>query len=141
MPNRADELVGLLVEEISKLNEHPIDSYSGDTLSRVCVRLASYKAGLGTYVSSARGDTWRAEKALAEAKANGYQMLRDEGRSQGDADSLKATKCQDEYDNWIRAKELEDRLVGMSLNIHDLIDAIKSRLIYMQMELKESQAF
>lgn len=141
MANRGEELVRLLNEEVKKLNEHPLDSFSGDTLSRVCVRLASYKAGLGAYVSDARGATWRAEKALAEAKANGYQKLRDEGKSQGDADSLRYTQCQYEYDTWIRAKELEDRLVGMSLNIHDLIDAIKSRLIHMQMELKESQTY
>lgn len=137
----ADKLIGLLTDEVKKLNEHPLDTYTGDTLSRVCVRLASYKAGLGQYVSDSKNDTWRAEKALAEAKANGYQSLRDEGKTQGDAESLKYTRCSDEYEAWIQAKTMEDRLVGLSLNIHDLIDSIKSRLIHLQMEIKESQTY
>lgn len=137
----AERLVGLLYAEIEKINQHKLEDYTGDTLSRVCVRLAAYKSGLGEYVSEAKGASWEAERNLAQAKAAGYQALRDEGKSQGDAESLKITRCTEEYDAYIAAKELEDKLVGLSLNIHDLIDAIKSRLIFMQMELKESQTY
>jgi len=137
----AEELAELLVIEIGKLNQHKIEDYTGDTLSRVCVRLASYKAGLGAYVTEAKAASWDAERKLADKKARGYQELRDEGKTQGDAESLKITKCQQEYIEYIEAKKLEDKLVGLSLNIHDLIDAIKSRLIFLQMELKESQTY
>lgn len=134
----SEKIIELLGAEISKLNEHPIDEFSGDTLSRIGVRLASYKAGLGNYVASAKAESWRAEKALAEAKANGYKKLRAEGKTQGDAEQQRILEASDEYDAFIKAKEVEDRLVGLSYNISDLIDAIKSRLIHQQMELKES---
>jgi hypothetical protein len=133
-----DDIIDALTAEISKLNEHPIDEFSGDTLSRIGVRLASYKAGLGNYVSSAKADSWRAEKALAEAKSNGYKKLRAEGKTQGDAEQLRTLETTEEYEQWVIAKEREDRLVGLSYNISDLIDAIKSRLIHQQMELKEN---
>jgi hypothetical protein len=134
----AEKIIEALTAEISKLNEHPIDEFSGDTLSRIGVRLASYKAGLGNYVSAAKADSWRAEKALAEAKANGYKKLRESGSSQGDAEQARILQASDEHETWIQCKEVEDRLVGLSYNISDLIDAIKSRLIHLQMELKES---
>lgn len=134
----SEKIIEALNAEVSKLNEHPIDEFSGDTLSRVAVRLAAYKAGLGNYVASAKADTMQAEKAFALAKVNGYRKLRDEGLSQGDAESSKVLEATSEYDEYIKAKEVEDRLVGLSYNISSLIDAIKSRLIHQQMELKEN---
>lgn len=133
-----DKLIEALNAEVSKLNEHPIDEFSGDTLSRIGVRLAAYKAGLGDYVSNAKAESWRAEKALAEAKANGYRKLREQGMSQGDAEQSRILEATAEYDAYIEAKKQEDKLVGLSYNISDLIDAVKSRLIHQQMELKES---
>lgn len=134
----SEKIIEALTVEISKLNEHPIDEFSGDTLSRIGVRLAAYKAGLGNYVAIAKAESWRAEKALADAKANGYQKLRDAGKTQGDSEQLRILEASKEYNDWIEAKEQEDKLVGLSFNISDLIDAIKSRLIHLQMELKES---
>lgn len=136
-----EQIIEALEAEIRKLNEHAIDEFTGDTLTRVGVRLASYKAGLGSHVADAKARSWRAEKAFAEAKANGYKKLRDDGKSQGDAEQLRVLEASAEYDELIIAKELEDRLVGLSYNISDLIDAVKSRVIHQQMELKEQVAF
>ena len=138
---KPEELIEALNTEIGKLNEQPIDEFSGDTLSRIGVRLSSYKAGLGKHVSEAKAEAWRAEKALAEAKANGYQQMRNDGVSQGDAKETRITLVAEQYSDWIEKKKIEDQLVGLSFNISDVIDSIKSRLIHLQMELKESTHF
>lgn len=136
-----EQIIQALEVEIRRLNEYNIDEFNGDTLTRIGVRLASYKAGLGSYVANAKAESWKAEKNFAEAKANGYLRLRDEGKSQGDAEQLRILEAKAEYEALISAKEVEDRLVGLSYNISDLIDAVKSRVIHQQMELKEQTAF
>lgn len=135
------KIIEALEAEIQKLNEQPIDEFSGDTLTRIGVRLAAYKAGLGSYVSNAKADSLIAEKAFSEAKARGYMKLRDGGKSQGDAEQLRVLEASAEYNAFIEAKRTEDKLVGLSYNISDLIDAVKSRVIHQQMELKESTSF
>lgn len=135
----SDKVIELLTEELSKLNEHPLDDYSGDTLSRVAVRLASYKAGLGRHLTAAKKAKWQAEKTLSMAKAREYDRLKQE-RNSTDAKELKILGVSDEYDAYIEAQELEDALSGLSYNVHDIIDAIKSRLINLQMEMRESHA-
>lgn len=136
-----NQIIEALEAEIQKLNEHAIDEFSGDTLTRIGVRLASYKAGLGNYVANAKAESMRAEKAFTEAKALGYQKLRNDGKTQGDAEQLRYLEASAENEAFITAKEAEDRLVGLSYNISDLIDAVKSRVIHQQMELKESTSF
>lgn len=136
-------IIELLQTEISKLNNNSIDEFSSDTLSKIGIRLASYKAGLGNYVASAKAETWKAEKSLSELKATVYQELRDSGKSQRDAEMTRGLdpRIMEASDKYCSVKETEDRLVGLSYNISDLIDAIKSRLIHQQMELKESNVF
>lgn len=136
-----NQIIEALEAEIQKLNANPIDEFSGDTLTRIGVRLAAYKAGLGTYVSNAKAESLRADKAYSEAKARGYQKLRSDGKTQGDAEQLRVLEASAEYDVLIAAKQTEDKLVGLSYNISDLIDAVKSRVIHQQMELKESVSF
>lgn len=136
-----NQIIEALEAEIQKLNEHAIDEFSGDTLTRIGVRLASYKAGLGNYVANAKAESMRAEKSFTEAKALGYQKLRNDGKTQGDAEQLRYLEASAENEAFIAAKEAEDRLVGLSYNISDLIDAVKSRVIHQQMELKESTSF
>lgn len=52
-----EEIVTAITEQIKLLNEQPLDNFSGDTLSRITVRLAAYKAGLGRYSTMAKNDT------------------------------------------------------------------------------------
>lgn len=134
----AEEAINAITEQIGILNQHPLDDYSGDTLSRVGVRLAAYKAGLGRHSTIAKKATWVAEKQYKEAKATAYQELRDEGVAQGDAKELSVLRVSDAYDAYIEAQELEDKITTLSYNVHDLIDAIKSRVINQQMEMRES---
>lgn len=134
----AEEAVNAITEQISILNGQPLDDFSGDTLSRVGVRLAAYKAGLGRHSTIAKKATWVAEKELKIAKAKAYQELRAEGQGDGAAKELKNLRIEKELDALIEAQELEDKIVTLSFNVHDLIDAIKSRVINQQMEMRES---
>lgn len=136
--NDSVTVLKLITAEIEKLNAHPLDDYSGDTLSRIAVRLANYKAGLGRHVSEARKAKWQAEKNLQEAKARSYEKLKESGVNSTDSKELRILAVSDEYDAYIEAQSLEDQLSGLSFNVHDLIDAIKSRLINLQMERGES---
>lgn len=134
----SEKLLELITAEIAKLNLHPLDEYSGDTLSRVAVRLASYKAGLGRHVTMAKKVVWLAEKDFSLAKANGFKKLKDNKVNSTDSKELKILEAVPEYEALIEAQELEDGLITLSYNVHDLIDAIKSRLINLQMEIRES---
>lgn len=131
-------IVEKILEQIDLLNRQPLDDFTGDTLSRIAVRLAAYKAGLGRYSTMAKKATWQAEKNFAEAKARGILALKEEGVNSTDAKELKILKASDEYDALIEAQELEDKIVSLSFNVHDLIDSIKSRVINQQMEMRES---
>lgn len=137
----AETVITLITEQIDILNQQPLDDFSGDTLSRVGVRLASYKAGLGRHSTIAKKAVWVAEKQLKEAKARAYKRLRDEGTSQGDADELKILGVEQEYTAYIEAQELDDKITTLSYNVHDLIDSIKSRVINQQMEARESATY
>lgn len=137
----AEEAISAITEQIDILNRQPLDDFSGDTLSRVGVRLASYKAGLGRHSTIAKKAVWRAEKALKEAKAEEYSRLRGEGVSQGDADELKILGVRQQYEAYIEAQELDDKITTLSYNVHDLIDSIKSRVINQQMEMRESATY
>lgn len=134
----AETVVNLITEQIDLLNQQPIDDFSGDTLSRIGVKLAAYKAGLGKHSTLAKRDTWMAEKQFKEAKAKEYERLRAEGKSGTDAKQLKTLNVGQEYLDLIDAQVLEDKITTLSMNVHDLIDAIKSRLINLQMEKSES---
>ena len=135
---RVEVLVDKITEEVDTLNLQPLDNFSGDTLSRVGVRLASFKAGLGYHSTIAKKAVWMAERDLKLAKSNAYLALREEGQGDGAAKELRELRVGGESLALLEAKELEDKLVTLSYNVHDLIDAIKGRVINQQMEMRES---
>lgn len=132
-------LVTMITDEIATLNEHSLDTYSGDTLSRLAVRLAALKAGLGSYLVDAKKATWQAEKAYKEAKAQGFIELKAEGQNSTDAKELTVLKANAKYEAFIEAQVLENKVATLSYNVHDLIDAIKSRVINLQMEARDDR--
>lgn len=54
---KVEKLINDITEQIVILNDQPLESFSADTLTRVSVRLAAYKAGLGRYLTIAKHDT------------------------------------------------------------------------------------
>lgn len=140
---KVNELVSEILTIIDKVNEIDIADMSGDTLSRLAVRLASYKAGLGAYVAQAHREARQAEADYYEVRAEEYKRLREEeGRGSGDADELKRLgPTKEALDAWNEAQYRADKLSQLSINIHDIIESVKTRIIGLQAERRESNVF
>lgn len=134
----ADELVKEILTVVNTLREQEMSSLSGDTLSRLAVKLASYKASLGEYVADAKKFAWDAEAEYYRVRAVAYQRLRDEGKGSTDSEELKRLDSQESFLAWNKAKHNEALISTLHRDCHDLIDGIKSRLIQLQSEMKES---
>lgn len=135
---KADELVKEVLSIVHTLSERDMGSLSGDTLSRLAVKLASYKASLGEYVADAKQLAWDAEAEYYRVRAQSYQSLRDEGRGSTDADELKRLDSHESFVAWNKARKQEVLITNLSKDCHDLIDGIKSRLIHLQGERAEA---
>lgn len=136
----ADELVKEIFKVVNLIREQDTSSLSGDTLSRLAVKLASYKASLGEYVAEAKKIAWDAEAEYYRVRAMEYQKLRDDGKGSTDAEELKRLGSHESFMAWNKAKHNEALISTLSRDCHDLIDGIKSRLIHLQTEVKESNA-
>lgn len=137
----ADELVKEIYTVVNTLREQDTGSLSGDTLSRLAVKLASYKASLGEYVAQAKKETWDAEAEYYRVRAEEYQKLRDEGKGSTDSEELKRLGSHESFMAWNKAKHNEALINTLHKDCHDLIDGIKSRLIHLQSEMKESNVY
>lgn len=134
-----DVLIREIFTIVNTLSQQDIDSLSGDTLSRLAVKIASYKASLGEYVATATRASLDAEADYKLARAKSYQRLRDEGSNSTDAKETKEVYAYDALVAFNEAKELETKVKTLSKDCHDLIDGIKSRLINIQSERMENR--
>lgn len=137
----ADKLVEEIFAIIHALRGQDMGTLSGDTLSRLVVKLASYKASLGEHVAQALKNANDAEAEYYRRRAEGYQRLRDAGKGSTDAEELKRIEAHDSFVALNEAKYKADLITNLSRDCHDLIDAIRGRLIALQSERKESDAF
>lgn len=137
-PDKLVEEIYIIVHTLSTQN---MGALSGDTLSRLAVKLASYKASLGEYVANAQRVEWDAKAAYDKERSEAYQKLRDEGKGSTDAEELKRGASYDAYLALNEAKYQSARLSQLSMDCHDLIQGLKSRLIHLQTEKGESDVY
>lgn len=135
----ADELVKEILSIVHTLNEQDISSLSEDTLSRLALKLASYKASLGEHVALSGKLERDAEAEYFRVRAEAYRSLRNEGKGSTDADELKRLGSQESFLAWNKAKHTKEVVYNLSKDCHDLIDGIKSRLITLHQERVESE--
>lgn len=135
---KVDELVKEVLSIVRTLSEQNISDLSGDTLSRLAVKLASYKASLGEHVADARNEAWEAEAKYALGRAEAYKILRDDGKGSTDSDELKRIGSHESFVAWNKARYNYERISILHRDCHDLIDGIKSRLIHLQSEARET---
>lgn len=138
---KVDELVKEILTVVNTLREQDMGSLSGDTLSRLAVKLASYKASLGEYVADVKQLALDAEAKYYAVRAKEYQRLRDEGKGSTDSEELKRIGSQEAFLAWNKAKHQDTLITTLHRDCHDLIDGIKSRLIHLQEEQKESRTY
>lgn len=141
MDTSIDETVNEIYTIVNKLREQDMGTLSGDTLSRLAVKLASYKASLGEHVATAKRAAWDAEAEYQKTRAEGYKKLRDEGKGSTDADELKRIEAYESQKAWNDRRYDAERLTQLSMDCHDLIDGIKSRLINLQTERGENDVY
>lgn len=134
-----DELVKAILKIVNTLEVQDMSSLSDDTLSRLILKLASYKASLGEHVAYAYRLSLDAEAAYQEARANAYKKLRDEGKGSTDAGELKSIESKEAFLTWNERRYQYKMLDKLSIDCHDLIDSIRGRLINLHTERSESQ--
>ena len=133
-----NEVVSKIIEIVNVLNETELGDLAEDTLSRVALKLAAYKATLGTYVARAQFDRARADAEYYEARAKSYQDLRDEGRGSGDANEMKHLAMKPAMEAQAEAYSDYETLSNLHRDCKEMIEAIRSQLIRLQTERKES---
>jgi hypothetical protein len=133
-----DQLTTEIFTIVNTLNQQDMGSLSEDTLSRLALKVASYKASLGEHTAKAKRLAWDAEAEYYRVRAEAYKKLRADGKGATDAEELKRLDAHEAFVAWNKAKELVERLTTLSMDCHDLIDGIKSRLIVLHTEREES---
>lgn len=135
----ADKLVEEIYSIIHILSEQQMGSLSGDTLSRLAIKLASYKASLGEYVEDAKDAALAAEYEYKMVKADAYKKLRDSGVGSTDAKELSILEVRDVIVAMNKAKHQAGLISRLSSDCHDLIESTKGRLITLHTERGESR--
>lgn len=131
-------VVGEIIKIVNVLNENEMGDLSEDTLARVALKLAAYKATLGTYVSQAHREEFSAEADYYVERAEAYQKQRDEGKGSTDANELKHISMRKAYDKLHNAKYTYERLSRLHGDCKEMIEAIRSQVIRLQTERKDA---
>lgn len=134
-----DALLGEIQTIIQALMEENIGNLSGDTLTRLGMKLASYKATLGEVVANALRESLAAEAHYKSARAKAYKELREDGKGATDAGELKYAIVEPKFREWNEAKYEHMRLKNLYEDCHDLIDSIRGRAINLQTEYGEAK--
>lgn len=135
---RVDTLVSEVLEIVHTLEAQRMETLSEDTLSRLILKLASYKASLGEHVADAYKSSLDAEAEYQAARAAEYQRLRNDGKGSTDAGELKNLAVKEQFLAWNKQRRDFMLLNKLSVDCHDLIDSIRGRLINLHNERQES---
>ena len=134
-----------IIVKIMKINRQLSDevflkSLSGDVLSYIGVKLSALKASLLDEKVSAHRDAMNKETLMQKAKGEAFLRAKAEhnATTAGDAKYTdeEFIKAQNEYTD---AKVLFEKLKSIVADSHDLIDAIKSRVIDLQGARKDER--
>lgn len=117
-----------------------LKSLSGDVLSYIGVKLSAMKASLLDVKVSAHRDAMEKETLMLKAKGEAFLRAK-EAHNATTASDAKYTdeefiKAQNTY---TEAKVLYEKLKSITADTHDLIDAIKSRVIDLQGARKDER--
>lgn len=134
-----------IIVKIMKINRELSDekflkSLSGDVLSYIGVKLSALKASLLDEKVSAHRDAMNKETLMQKAKGEAFLRAKEEhnATTAGDAKYTdeKFIQAQNDY---TEAKVNYEKLKSIVADSHDLIDAIKSRVIDLQGARKDER--
>lgn len=133
-----DEVVTELRQYIGIINAKKIGEMSGDDLSKLVVKLASYNSTLGEYVADAERAADYAEASFDLKKEKAYAEARKKDEKVADSDNIKRLESMDEKGAWIEAKYQYKVLAILRADVNNLIDAIRSRLSFIKSDKEKS---
>lgn len=140
-PEQTVELIGKIMKINHQLSdEHFLKSLTGDVLSYIGVKLSAMKASLLDIKVTAHQDML--DKEVMMLKEKGAAFLR--AKEAHNATSAGDAKYTDEVfieaqKTYNQAKVLFEKLKSIVADSHDLIDAIKSRVIDLQGQRKDER--
>lgn len=140
-PEQTAELIGKIMDVNHKLSDEAfLKSLTGDVLSYIGVKLSAMKASLLDIKVTAHQDMLDKEVQMLKVKGEAFLRAKEEhnATTAGDAkytdeEFIKAQKAYNE------AKVLFENLKSIVADSHDLIDAIKSRVIDLQGARKDER--
>lgn len=140
-PEQAAELIGKIMKINHQLSDEAfLKSLSGDVLSYIGVKLSAMKASLLDIKVDAHRDAMEKETLMQKAKAEAFLRAKDKYNATSAGDAKYADeefiKAQNTY---TEAKVLYEKLKSITADSHDLIDAIKSRVIDLQGARKDER--
>lgn len=140
-PEQTAELIGKIMKINHQLSDEAfLKSLTGDVLSYIGVKLSAMKAALLDLKVDAHRDAM--EKETLMLKAKGEAFLR--AKTEHNATTASDAKYTDEEfikarNAYTEAKVLYEKLRSITADSHDLIDAIKSRVIDLQGARKDER--
>jgi hypothetical protein len=140
-PEQTAELIGKIMKINHQLSdEHFLKSLTGDVLSYIGVKLSAMKASLLDLKVTAHQDML--DKEVMMLKEKGAAFLR--AKEAHNATSAGDAKYTDEVfieaqKTYNEAKVLFEKIRSIVADSHDLIDAIKSRVIDLQGQRKDER--
>lgn len=140
-PEQTAELIGKIMKINNQLSdEHFLKSLTGDVLSYIGVKLSAMKASLLDLKVTAHQDML--DKEVLMLKEKGAAFLR--AKEVHNATSAGDAKYTDEVfieaqKTYNQAKVLFEKIKSIVADSHDLIDAIKSRVIDLQGARKDER--
>lgn len=140
-PEQTAELIGKIMKINNQLSdEHFLKSLTGDVLSYIGVKLSAMKASLLDLKVTAHQDML--DKEVLMLKEKGAAFLR--AKEAHNATSAGDAKYTDEVfieaqKTYNTAKVLYEKIKSIVADSHDLIDAIKSRVIDLQGQRKDER--
>lgn len=140
-PEQTAELLGKIMKINHQLSDEAfLKSLSGDVLSYIGVKLSAMKASLLDLKVDAHRDAMEKETQMLKVKAEAFLRAKDKYNATSAGDAKYADeefiKAQNTY---TEAKVLYEKLKSITADSHDLIDAIKSRVIDLQGARKDER--
>lgn len=140
-PEETAELIGKIMKINRQLSDEVfLKSLTGDVLSYIGVKLSAMKASLLDIKVDAHADAMHKETLMHKAKGEAFLRAKEKynATTAGDAKYIdeEFIKAQNEYSD---AKVLFEKLRSLVADTHDLIDAIKSRVIDLQGARKDER--
>lgn len=133
-----DSVATEIMTIVGNLAANKIANLGGDMLSLLVLKLAAYKAFLGGHVAELRLTRDAADMAYIKARETAYMKHRKDGENVADSQAKRRIDAEDDYNAYIDAAYQYERIHNLHNDCRDMVEAMRSRLIHLQGERRDS---